>query len=60
MYVGVMIGVMITWIPCMGYGTVVQRDKPPKTKRKFCPKRCIYVYVYVCMYSLLLPKVIIN
>ena len=24
--------------PCTGYGTVKQRDKPPKTKRKFCPK----------------------
>ena len=29
---------MVTCEPCTGYGTVKQRDKPPKTKRKFCPK----------------------
>jgi hypothetical protein len=31
--------VMVTCEPCTGYGTVKQRDKPPKTKRKFCPKK---------------------
>jgi hypothetical protein len=30
---------MITCEPCTGYGTVKQRDKSLKTKRKFCPKR---------------------
>ena len=29
---------MITYEPYTGYGTVKQRDKPPKTKRTFCPK----------------------
>ena len=32
---------MITCEPYTGYGTVKQRNKPPKTKRKFCPKRCM-------------------
>ena len=30
---------MVTRIPSKGNGTVKQRDRPPKTKRKFCPKR---------------------
>ena len=32
-------GVMVTCEPWTRYGTVKQCDKPPKTKRKFCPKR---------------------
>ena len=30
---------MVTRIPCKGNGTVKHRDRPPKTKRTFCPKR---------------------